>query len=54
MKELLQILTELFRIFRSAFSEAKRKTNEKEIRDVKEAIKNTDLNKLRDSVLDRK
>lgn len=54
MKEIFQIITELLRIFRRAYSEIKKKRNEKEIRDVREALKKTDLNSLRDSILNRK
>ena len=54
MKEILLILIELLRIFSKAYSEIKKKQNEQEIRDVREAIKDIDLNKLRDSILNRK
>lgn len=54
MKQIFQIITELLRIFRRAFSEVKKKQNEKEITDVREALKEVDINKLRDSVLGRK
>ena len=54
MKEILLILIELLKIFKRAFSEVNKKKNEQEIRDVKEAIENLDLNALRDSVLNRK
>ncbi len=53
MSDILKILTELFKIFRRAFSEAKKNQNEKEISDVKDAIKKTDINKLRNEILDR-
>lgn len=51
IKEILTILFGLFKIFRRAYAEASKKRNEKEIRDVRDALKNTDINKLRDSVL---
>jgi len=54
MSDIFKILTELFKIFRRAFSEAKKKKNEEEIGDVKEAIEKTDLNKLRDEILGHK
>ena len=54
MKQIFQIITELLRIFRRTYSEVKKKQNEKEIRDVREAISEVDLNSLRDSVLNRK
>ncbi len=54
MSDIFKILTELFKIFINAFSQIRKKKNEKEISDVKEAIEKTDLNKLRDSVLNRK
>lgn len=54
MKEIFKILSELFKIFRSVYSEVRKNQNEKEIKDVREAIEKTDLNKLRDSVLNRK
>lgn len=54
MKEIFQILAELFKIFRRTYLEVKRKKNEKEIRDVRDAIAKTDLNSLRDIVLNRK
>ena len=54
MKKILVIIVELLRIFKKAFSEVNKKRKEKEISDVREAIKETDLNKLRDLILNRK
>jgi len=54
MKDILKLIFELFKIFRKTYSEVKKKKNEKEIKDVRKAIEETDLNALRDIVLGSK
>lgn len=48
MKDILKLIFELLKIFRKTYSEVKKKKNEKEISDVREAIKEVNLNELRD------
>ena len=50
MKDILKLIFELFKIFRKTYSEVKKKKNEKEIKDTRTAIKEADVEKLRDLV----
>lgn len=51
MKEIIKLAFELFKLLRIELLKAKKRKNEKEISDVKEAIKNTDIDKLRKLIL---
>ena len=51
MKDILKLIFELFKIFRKTLSEVKKHKNEEEIRDVRKAIKEADIDKLRNVVL---
>lgn len=51
MKEWLNLLKTLLKIGQKTYLEIKKRKKQKEITDVREAIKNTDLNALRDIVL---
>lgn len=51
MKEFFQIVAAVFKFARALYSEIRKKQQEQELRDVKEAIKSADLDSLRDSIL---
>ena len=51
MKEILKLAFELFKLLRIELKKAKKRKNEKEISDVKTAIKKIDIKSLRDYIL---
>ncbi len=51
MKQWLVLIRELLKISQKAYLEIKKKKKQKEISDVREAIKDVDLNALRDLIL---
>ena len=51
MKEILKLAFELFKLLRIELKKAKKRKNEKEISDVKTAIKEIDVDRLRDLIL---
>jgi len=54
VKEITTLIAEILKIIRVVYSDLQKQKNKGELRDVRKALKETDLNKLRDLILDRK